>query len=181
MAFIRRKPAGPISPDAVLAGATVTAEWLLEKAEQNGIDLMPLDVQALAHSFGIKTTSRPLNGEWSCRLWHTSSEGWAIEVNALYHPTRQRFAIAHQLGHYFLHRDQQQLFEAENFFHQASETGIDAEATLFALRLLMPEGAFREQRDRLDGSIEAMAKHFHVSSLAVRFRAKSLGMKAVDA
>lgn len=181
MAFIRKKPVASVSPEDALAGAQATAEWLLEKAGQLGLSLRPLDVQALAQSFGIKTTRLPLSGERSCVLKHTDHEGWAIEVNALYHPTRQRFAIAHQLGHYFLHRTQQAQFETREFFHQAPETGMHAEANLFALRLLMPEADFRAQRDRLDGSIEGMAKHFQVSSLAVRFRAKSLGMKAVEA
>ena len=36
-----------------------------------------------------------------------------IGVNALHHPNRQRFSVAHELGHYLMHADRPTVFVAE--------------------------------------------------------------------
>lgn len=65
-------------------------------------------------------------------------------VNARQHPHRQRFSIAHELGHYLLHReyDGADAISIDNPPSEDPEIGskspIEAEADLFAGELLVP-------------------------------------------
>jgi Zn-dependent peptidase ImmA (M78 family) len=74
---------------------------------------------------------------------------WLILYNdAVKSEGRKRFTIAHEFGHYLLHRHQQALFECGD---NDIETGdgdkrnIEAEADRFASTLLMPLDDFRQQ------------------------------------
>ncbi len=63
---------------------------------------------------------------------------------------RKRFTIAHEFGHYILHRHQQDLFECGDDDIETgdnNERDIEAEADLFASPLLMPLDDFRRQVD----------------------------------
>lgn len=63
---------------------------------------------------------------------------------------RKRFTIAHEFGHYILHRHQQDLFECGDGDIETgdnNERDIETEADLFASTLLMPLDDFRRQVD----------------------------------
>ncbi|MNV69463.1 hypothetical protein D3C71_1623750 [compost metagenome] len=106
-----------------------------------------------------------------------NGKDWVMKVNALHHPNRQRFTIAHELGHFSRHRGGQAEFVDQNFFRNGDSSPMESEANRFAGELLMPEEVFRKYVKLFDGSIEELGKHFKVSTLAVRVRAKMLGMK----
>jgi Zn-dependent peptidase ImmA (M78 family) len=76
---------------------------------------------------------------------------WLILYNsAVRSEGRQRFTVAHEFGHYLLHRHQQQRFECGDADIETGEgTGrnIEAEADRFASTLLMPLDDFRRQVD----------------------------------
>jgi len=80
-----------------------------------------------------------------------SREKWAILYNnSLQSPGRIRFTQAHELGHYILHRHQQDQFEchAEDMLHLSTdERDMEAQADTFASYLLMPLNDFRKQVD----------------------------------
>jgi Zn-dependent peptidase ImmA (M78 family) len=75
----------------------------------------------------------------------TSKHPWAIIVNETNAKVRQRFTIAHELGHLLLHRYTTPHADAGykvRFRDQASSTGSvgeEIEANQFAAALLMPE------------------------------------------
>lgn len=72
---------------------------------------------------------------------------WAIIYNsAIRISGRIRFTIAHELGHYILHRRTRELFECtqdDMLRWESEEKRIEAEADLFASYLLMPIDDFR--------------------------------------
>lgn len=74
---------------------------------------------------------------------------WLLLYNqTLKSPGRIRFTKAHELGHYVLHRAQQDRFEcsdADMLTWSSDEQNIEAQADLFASYLLMPLDDFREQ------------------------------------
>lgn len=74
---------------------------------------------------------------------------WAIVYNkAVSSPGRIRFTLAHELGHYLLHRQQQESFncsEADMLHWDETERQIEGEADVFASYLLMPIDDFRIQ------------------------------------
>lgn len=104
-------------------------------------------------------------------------EVWGIAYNGRSRPERQRFTIAHELGHFILHRGQQQSFNCDK---QSVHTGIDTlrdierEADDFASNLLMPGDLLRDwiSSQRIDLHVlSAIAQRFQVSfeALCVRF------------
>ena len=102
---------------------------------------------------------------------------WGIAYNGKSRPERQRFTIAHELGHFILHRNRQQSFNCDK---QSVHTGIDTlraierEADDFASNLLMPGDLLREwiSSQRIDFRVLGdIAQRFQVSleALCIRF------------
>ena len=104
-------------------------------------------------------------------------EVWGIAYNGTVSPQRQRFTIAHELGHFVLHRDRQPRFNCDKeSVHSGHETMrlIEREADDFASNLLMPGDRLREwiSNGRIDLHVlGAIAKRFQVSfeALCIRF------------
>lgn len=84
---------------------------------------------------------------------HNSKNEWAIFYNTdVEHQGRQNFTLAHELGHYMVHRHNRASgrFECgENDMLDKDQTTVDieAEANAFAASLLMPAHDFRKQAD----------------------------------
>ena len=102
---------------------------------------------------------------------------WGIFYNGKASPERRRFTIAHELGHFVLHRGQRQSFNCDK---ESVYSGIDTirvierEADDFASNLLMPGDLLREwiSNQRIDLHVlSAIAKRFQVSfeALCIRF------------
>ncbi|AZE38124.1 hypothetical protein C4K06_5115 [Pseudomonas chlororaphis subsp. aureofaciens] len=183
MAFIRKSVQPKLAELATTGDASKTDErfsvtQLLGLARQKGIETSPLDVQGLLSVLGIKLISVPMKDDVSGILsLADNGKDWIVKVNALHHPNRQRFTIAHEIAHFARHRFQQAEFKDLNFFRNGETNPMEVEANRFASELLMPETEFRDRVKVFLGSIEAIAQYFKVSTLAVRVRAKILGMK----
>ncbi|MGY2850677.1 putative transcriptional regulator [Bradyrhizobium sp. USDA 4509] len=96
-------------------------------------------------------------------------------------PVRDRFTIAHELGHYVLHYlyanrngTKVQRLEAQRY----GSGPVEWEANWFAAGFLMPVADFRERFVALRGSLAALAAEFGVSLEAARIRAESVGLTA---
>lgn len=74
---------------------------------------------------------------------------WAILYNnRVSVPGRLRFTLAHELGHYLLHRQMQDTFncsQGDMLDWQSDERKMESEADIFASYLLMPMDDFRRQ------------------------------------
>jgi Zn-dependent peptidase ImmA (M78 family) len=105
-----------------------------------------------------------------------------VGVNSLHAPNRQRFTLAHEIGHVVLHRH---ILEGAVHVDRVllrdrnSSTGTDQleiQANAFASELLMPtdilENALGGRQVVLDddADVAALAKKFRVSESAMRFR-----------
>jgi Zn-dependent peptidase ImmA (M78 family) len=118
-----------------------------------------------------------------------------IVVNVNKPRVRQSFTLAHEFGHYVLHRDWLDAHKEDGlvdfaeyvdggtplFRHDTpvltSETEIirEREANNFAAELLMPEDKLRELWD-INPDIERAAEIFRVSKIAMALRLERLGM-----
>lgn len=181
MAILRRKSFSTqvqSNPDDL--GLIDTPEKLLRFAEPRGLVSIPLNVEKIADALGIgvEFLSFPSDEEdLSGKLFHDVQSGkWRIHVNAQHHPNRQRYTIAHEIAHFFLHRHLQDVFEDKIFFRGGEATKEEYQANEFASALLMPESAFRREIKSGKVDVEELAKFFQVSTLALRLRAKNLGM-----
>ncbi|SFR39397.1 protein of unknown function [Marinobacter gudaonensis] len=174
MAVIKRRLSKTNLSHLTSGGHRLAADKLLEAAKNQGIQTVPLDVERLAGSFGVKVKVVPMKDEVSGHLSLNDGQ-WEIAVNALHHPKRQRFTLAHELGHYVLHRWQCQKFEDTKLFRNNETNPMEAEANRYAADLLMPEPEFRNYINTVSKNINDIADYFDVSAYAVRVRAKNLG------
>lgn len=176
MAILRRnitspRPPAEYSPD-------VAARDAHRIAQSRGLKCTPFDVVGLATSIGIQVEYLPLANEISGFLRKRHGE-WIIGVNSLHHRNRQRFTIAHELGHYFLHRDIGDFEDRALFRRELQFDRRESEANGFAAKLLMPETEFRTVVVANDASLDQLARHFGVSPAAAQFRADSLGEERI--
>lgn len=116
---------------------------------------------------------------------------WAIVVNSDHHPTRQRFTIAHELGHILLHgytephADRGYVVRFRDGRSSEGRVTEEIEANQFAAELLMPQGLLLERATArrleyvpLDGeddpAVAELAREFEVSKHALLIRLSNL-------
>lgn len=112
-----------------------------------------------------------------------------IAVNETHIDTRQRFSIAHEIGHLILHANNAYLtvekgIEDKHLFRRMDETPpavIEREANQFAAELLMPEDWIREDfvalynKDEKD-IVGKLAEKYDVSQVALMYRLMNLNL-----
>ncbi|MDI9636216.1 ImmA/IrrE family metallo-endopeptidase [Geitlerinema splendidum] len=124
--------------------------------------------------------------DFSCEIFiHQKA---IIGINDRHPENRQRFTIAHELGHYLLH-EQEKLHVDRRFQIQLrdgnsskGEREEEKEANLFAAELLMPTSFIQQDLAGVEGldleddaAIADLAKKYGVSTQAMTFRLAYLG------
>lgn len=147
----------------------------------------PVEIKSIIHNENITLQSRDFEDEISGVLL-IKEDNVTIGVKSGSHQHRERFTIAHELGHYILHTDKSNLFIDKIFFRKKSdgyttkEEKIEKEANYFAANILMPEKLVLQAILNLDCdlyddiAIDDLAKEFNVSSSAMSFRLINLGI-----
>lgn len=169
--------------------AELKAQRVLEEA---GLRKAPIRVEELPERFGIRVRSEPFDGDISGMLYRDADGKRAvIGVNAKHSSHRQRFTIAHELGHYLLHRGRPMIVDKTvrvNRRDQTSSMATDREeieANAFAAELLMPRKLIdRESRKILkehpaisdETLVDSIADTFDVSPQAMEYRLVNLGL-----
>ncbi len=112
---------------------------------------------------------------------------FVILINKNKPPSRQYFTVAHELGHYFLHKDilreeeilvdNDNILEGRTLFRldTTKSTIIETEANNFGASLIMPENQVYKAWNELK-NIEECAKVFNVSVLAMTIRLTKLNL-----
>jgi Zn-dependent peptidase ImmA (M78 family) len=108
------------------------------------------------------------SAEASVRVWETGK--FEIVLPDYTSPARDRFSIAHEIGHYVLHYP---LVKAPMVAARYGSTPVEWEANWFAAGFLMPEQIFRKHH-AAKKSVAELARFFKVSSAAAMARAKAL-------
>jgi Zn-dependent peptidase ImmA (M78 family) len=149
-------------------------------------------VEKIVASYGIELKLDKVDDELSGFLVRDQeTKRSIIGANRAHHPHRQRFTVAHELGHFLLHRGQTvHLDETRQAFtinlrdaHSAKgEDDDEREANLFAAELLMPAKFLEKDLEGVtldllgDPSLlERLAKKYKVSTQALTFRLANLG------
>jgi Zn-dependent peptidase ImmA (M78 family) len=145
------------------------------------LEAIPVPVDRIAKSLGISLQYAPLDEELSGMAFIKDGTP-VIGVNALHHPNRQRFTLAHEIGHHALHAH---LLEGKVHVDKVilkrdpvAAAGIDLneiEANAFASELLMPDPWFSDAiQNGIDigdeARIASLAKRFRVSVAAIQYR-----------
>jgi Zn-dependent peptidase ImmA (M78 family) len=159
--------------------------------ERLSIKSMPVPVEKVAKALGAQVRFSPFDDELSGMI-HVKDGVPIIGVNSLHHPNRQRFTIAHELGHLALHREliTSQVHVDKGFprlMRDANsakgEERTEIEANQFAAELLMPKAlvekelAGRQFDIEDDAPLEEIAKKFRVSKQALELRIRSIQLR----
>ena len=169
------------------------ARNVLLRASINGI---PIDLSKVASSLNVNVHYDSLENNVSGVLVVKGQERHAI-INADHHPNRQRFSLAHELGHLMLHNSEgDRLFvdtnmrvyqrvgssndEAYNQPESTTNPYEEREANRFASALLMPHDLVQREAVKMDLSEETdiafLGRTFGVSDQAMSIRLQQLGL-----
>ena len=141
----------------------------------------PVDVEDTARRCGVRLVGAKFT-------WDTPISGFLVElesgpiigINESHSPGRQRFTIAHELGHYLLrHHDHYHLDMGSAMAHGDGpnyDWRDERNANEFAAEFLMPAPMVMAAARKHD-TVQALATLFQVSKEAMGFRMVNLGLR----
>ena len=142
---------------------------------------IPVPVYDIARSEGIEVSEEPMM--YAGRIFKVNNK-YKIVIDADDMKTRQRFTLAHELAHYYLHKhiiDKKSRgtphggIKDNSLYRGDLDTALEVDANQFAAELLMPlEEIYKviksyEKNDQ-DITITKIAEIFNVSKSALRMR-----------
>jgi Zn-dependent peptidase ImmA (M78 family) len=136
------------------------------------VDGPPVALESICRAEGIAVCARPF--DYVAGVFINDDVFPVIVVNSRERRARQRFTIAHELGHYFLgHR-------RKSFAEPATDNRQERDAQRFAACLLMPAAWVRQYWRAYNANVEnrlsILAALFDVSRAALELRVKELGL-----
>lgn len=167
---------------------TKIADLVDRLLEKNNVSGPPVPVEKIAKAEGLIVTKKHLDHDTAGFLLRSAGAKY-IGVNQAQAATRQRFTIAHELGHALLH-DGEELHIDKDFrinFRDVSSslaTNIEEiESNTFAAWLLMPSKFLIKQitSEHLDidngKEAEKLARRYQVSAQAMTYRLANLATR----
>lgn len=146
------------------------------------INSLPIPIKEIANKLNVQLIPHDSKGNFSGLLL-IQDDIVIIGYNPFESEVRQRFTFAHELGHYILHKERNDIFIDKKFKvlfrDERATTGeykIEQEANAFAAALLMPELQVKEKIKTLnfdlgdESCLIELARIFNVSVQAMTFR-----------
>ncbi|TLD94490.1 ImmA/IrrE family metallo-endopeptidase [Helicobacter jaachi] len=138
----------------------------------------PIKVVDLAHAMGLRVMETKFTKDSIAGLLDMNERTIYIAKSEGY--ARKRFSIAHEIGHYVLHKEEcQKEGRHISYRDEISSLGFEIkeiEANFFAANLLMPKESVMSLV--LEGyTLEEMAHYFNVSNVSMGYRLKFLGVE----
>ncbi|MEU6597823.1 ImmA/IrrE family metallo-endopeptidase [Streptomyces flaveolus] len=154
--------------------------------EQN-LTALPIDAEAVARSLGATVIAQPTPDELSGMLLRRDGQ-IVIGVNSGHAPARQRFALAHLIGHLLLHRSRDLLLDTAARYSHGNLPSMptdreEAEANRFAAALLAPDSHVRRLTAEADFRtaehlVDLLTPRFELTRTTMACRLMSLGIIA---
>lgn len=158
-----------------------------ELLKRNKVTSAPVPVKKIARREGAKLSFQRFDDESISGFIFKEPGNTVIGVNESHHPNRQRFTVAHEIGHLLLdHPSCLDVVHVDhiliNFRDQASSDGTkfeEKEANYFAACLLIPRNfievdvkeIMEERKDLMDERVVAeLARKYRVSPQALVYR-----------
>jgi Zn-dependent peptidase ImmA (M78 family) len=153
--------------------------------DQYKIEFFPIDIEKIASNEKINIIKTSLPEKVSGILEPADNK---IYINENDNEKRQRFTIAHELGHFFLnHCDGIHVDNFKRAYRDTKSTEglyiIEIEANNFAAELLMPSEEVNKKIESfsddtnlsIDQILDDLSTYFNVSQEAMRNKLKNLG------
>ena len=166
-----------------MSRADAAAREFIERSSLTGL---PVDLEKMAAELGILVARQASNASLHGMLIRRDGQR-IIGLNSVHAGTGQRFALAHLLGHFKLHRGRDLIIDdvAARYSHGKlacmPTDREEAEANRFAGALLMPETVVRAMAAEADFAtaaqlVDLLAPRFEVSAAVMGHRLMSLGI-----
>ena len=147
-------------------------------------EVLGLDIQEHADLRALLPAGDAPSGQLSGMLLPAEARIYVNAVEARRSTGRRRFTIAHELGHWHLHRDGD---DVHTRFCRPADIGggatelwntrrMEGEANRFAAALLMPAALIRREAPDCRFSVPALALRFGVSAQAMQVRLEVLNV-----
>ena len=150
----------------------------------------PVDVYSLAKRLGIVVREAFLDAEISGMI-EVDDKTTTITLNAIHAPTRKRFTLAHEIGHYILHRDMIGDGLDDDCAYRSADVGKyhntaigpkqETQANKFAASLLMPKELVISHHSEIEtghnNKAATLADLFEVSEATMRIRLNTLNLQ----
>lgn len=137
----------------------------------------PVDLIKICSQIGIKVKEVDFENDLSGMLTNNT-----IYINEGLHPNRKRFTIAHELGHYLIHKKQDNSYKGIRFrstYISSKEKKEEREANTFASQLLIPTNFVKkdleDSSEISEDKIIKLSKKYEVSVIAMTIRLEKLG------
>lgn len=154
-----------------------------------GNDEIPVNVKLIARKLKVTIGETELPEETSGVIQKVEGGNSTILVNNSHAKVRQRFTIAHELGHFILSTKSgiyvdKKIFFRDSRYKPASDLE-EIEANIFAAELLMPTHHVKRELGRIikngiidieDNIITPLAEKFGVSTIAMSIKLQNMGL-----
>lgn len=140
------------------------------------LDTFPLDFKTILVSEGIELFEADLDGliqgKTISGILNVQGRDRKIYINKNHAETRNLFTVGHELGHWFLHKEQLEDNQGQLIsFRGNGYNEIEEEADLFSAELIMPKSVILKlAREEGMNSSKQLASFFKVSQIAMNKR-----------
>ena len=152
--------------------------------EQAGQRHAPFDPVAAAQKLGLQVFNSEFRNHGTSGVFKKgASGGYEIHVDRSSPRRRARFTVAHELGHFVLHKDEvEAVVDSDVNMYRRRSAGREEDpadrqreyqANMFAVEFLMPEEKVREAY-RVTDDLTRLADVFDVSEEAMGYRVNDL-------
>lgn len=170
----------------------IIEKYVIDLLEKNNIKNPPVDVEKIAAYLNIKVKRQPYNSkdDLSAMLIRDDNNV-IIGVNSSHSEKRQRFSIAHEIGHFLLHEGSKLIVDRQikykvNYRDGRSSLGTDIdeiEANRFASSLLIPDlfiiedlsryEVHMDDEDNIEKISSELADKYNVSFMSMMLKVSS--------
>lgn len=163
----------------MIEGVTMQTDEVIEKATEvinlSYLKEPPVDVYALAKTYGLEIEQQPFPEKYQhiSGFISLSNGSPKLFVNDNDSQNRKNFTVAHELGHWLLHKDH--LLNDPNLavlfripLGTLNQDPLEREANTFAANLLVPKAMLDAYRD--DKGQRELAQMFGVSEEVIGYR-----------
>lgn len=147
-------------------------------------DRAPVDLNGMARDLGLNVVYDKNLGSNTAGMIRRDQRiggpsGFVIHVNDRDAPRRKRFTLAHEIGHYILHRDMiGDGITDDALYRSPLGEWYERQANRFAADTLLPRSLVLSEWRQGNKSLYTLAATFDVSQQAMRIRLEELGLSA---
>jgi hypothetical protein len=152
--------------------SSIDARDVIEKFQRKApIQVVPVAAELGLKVYNVTDWDDEISGMIVRDEARGGKSGYAIYVNAKHAPVRRRFTIAHEIGHYVLHRSLiGDGIQDDALYRSKLSSAVEAEANRFAADLLMPWSLLNQTMAEGKNTVADLAKAFEVSKSSMSIR-----------